>query len=207
VLAGVEQVGEQRAVVHHRAPQLLGGGLLTLVELGDLVRRAVLLDDGGVVDRDVARHLLEVPGRVAALLHHALDQAAGVGDGLAGPVDERLLGGAPVRGEGVAPGRVQRADVELVAAVGALLQLALGVTLAAAAVQGAVVLRAEPLAQPPAPALPGQQQADHRQRDEHREHDQDDLGGVHGGSPVGRGAHRIGAGGQAYPPALPGTCP
>ena len=76
-----KKVAEQRAVVHHRLPQIFGAGPALCVLLRDLARGAVVHDHIRVIDRDVCHPLLEVAHRAhgkrrwASLFDSALELA------------------------------------------------------------------------------------------------------------------------------------
>ena len=73
----------------HRLAQVLGAGALSRAV--DRVRRAVVLDDLGMVDGDVGRLLLEVLDGVAALAHDLGEQRVRVGQRRRRLVDELRL--------------------------------------------------------------------------------------------------------------------
>ncbi len=58
----------------YRVPEILRRSLATLTRAGDAVGCPKLLDELGVLDRDVGRPLLEVVHRVATIPHHALNE-------------------------------------------------------------------------------------------------------------------------------------
>ncbi len=76
---------------------------------------AVVLDDVGVVDRDIGSPLVEVVDRVAAFPHHPRHKALSASDGIRRGVDEVGLHLLPCRGVLVACLRRQLDDVELLA--------------------------------------------------------------------------------------------
>src|SRR4029453_4948364 len=111
----LQQLLEQRPVVHQRLAQVLGGGLGAVVAGGDGVGGPVVVHHLGVVDRDVGGPLLEVVDRVAAVAHDRGDQPVGLAGGLGRLVDELGLGVAPgleVAGAGLG---LERDDVEALA--------------------------------------------------------------------------------------------
>ena len=93
--------------------KILGRGLAPLACPGDACRGAVLLDDVRMRDGDLADALVEVLGRIAALLHHLLHEQVGFDDGALRIVDEARLRRLPAPRVAVARLRRQRPDVEL----------------------------------------------------------------------------------------------
>ena len=103
-----------------------------------------------MVDRDERRLLVEAVDRVAALAHHLVEERLGLAERVLRRVDEAGLGVVPLVGVLLARCGAERADVELVAGLGAVGQLVLGVPAVLAALgpaDGAVPFGAEPLLQ------------------------------------------------------------
>ena len=73
----LEQLDEERAVVADGVPEILRRSLATLTRAGDAVRGPVLLDELGMLDRDVGGPLLEVVDRVPTVPHHPLNEIVG----------------------------------------------------------------------------------------------------------------------------------
>src|SRR5215218_3005871 len=172
-----EELGEQRPEVDHRLAQILGARVARGGPGRDAVRGAVVLDHLRVIDRHVGGALLELVGdRVAALAHDLDDERVGLADGGGGLVDEPPLRGAPALDVAVARAGVELADLELLAALAALLQLGLGLAaVAAALLDGALVLGAEALLQLLGLPLAHQQdgsdhRGDHDDRQDHVDH-------------------------------------
>src|SRR6266536_4384497 len=121
----LEQLLEERAVVHERDPRVLGGGLAAGARDRDRMRGTVVLDHVRMIDREIRRALLEVVDRIAALAHELLDQGVSLQDRLVRIVHETLLDRPPACGEAAAGGRPEMAHLELLtprpllAAVGA----------------------------------------------------------------------------------------
>src|SRR5581483_7192223 len=128
-LLGVEQLVEQLAVVHHRLAQVLR--LAGAVAVRVLARGAVVLDDIGLLDRDVLHAAVEVRDGEAARLHRAIDEGRGAVDGGARVIDELRLGGVPVGEEALALVGVERAEAQAANALAAALELEFGALLAA----------------------------------------------------------------------------
>jgi hypothetical protein len=61
----------------------------------DVVRGAVVIDDGRVVNGNVRCTAIEIAHRVAALLHQLANQQVGIGQHTLGVVHEAALQGAP----------------------------------------------------------------------------------------------------------------
>src|SRR5919204_263783 len=116
----LHELVEERAVVLHRAAQVLGRPLAHRARPRQRVTLAIVLDDARMVDRDVGRALLEVVHRVAAVAHHRLNQHVGVVHRDIRVVDELRLYAAPLGDVSLARGRSQRPDLELAAPVAAL---------------------------------------------------------------------------------------
>jgi hypothetical protein len=160
----LDQLSEQRAVVHHPLPQLLGRGLALLRESGDVVALAVVVQRVGVVDGQQTRLLVEPLRRVAPLAHHRGHEIVGLGHGGLRVVDEprlhllpRLLVPLPRR-------RVEGADLQLRPLLVPLGELTLRLRSAALLLHGAVVLRAVHLLEflpTPCPSLQKEQDEPH----------------------------------------------
>src|SRR6185369_3505569 len=104
---GVEQVGEDGAVVHQRLAQLLGAGLAPLPALEYVVRVAVVAQRPGVLDGQVGELVVEVRGGVAPRLDQPRHQVVAGDNGRGRVLDELRLYGLPLLREPVAVGRVQ----------------------------------------------------------------------------------------------------
>ena len=88
-----------------------------------------MLDDAGMVDRDVRRPLLEVPDRVASRLHDLADELIRQPRRARQVVDELGLGRAPVLGEPSLLSGRQGANPKLLDALFPFRELALGAAL------------------------------------------------------------------------------
>src|SRR5262249_59872142 len=86
-----QQLGEERAIVDHCLPQILGTGPSGRVLTGDVARGAIVHYDVRMIDRNVFDALVEVADRVAAGLHDFADHAIGFGDRALRIVDESRL--------------------------------------------------------------------------------------------------------------------
>src|SRR5690349_531922 len=115
-----------------------------------------MLDDLRMIDRDVARSLLEIAHRVPSSLHHLAKQGVGESDRARRVVDEAGLDFGPALDEVTALGGLQRTDVQLLDALLAFGELRFGLRAAALGFHGAVVFRTEavPKMFRPAPARP-----------------------------------------------------
>ncbi len=134
--------------MHDGLAQVLRAGLAALVERDDALRRAVVVDDDGVVDRDVGGAQLEVDNRVAALGEQFAHQAVGLDQHALGIVDERGLQALPGLREARHLGRSERHDLEVLHALLAPPEFRLGLGLAAEPGRDGVVLRPEALPEP-----------------------------------------------------------
>src|SRR5262249_32701501 len=76
-LGRLQQIGEQRAEMNESLAQLLGIGAALAIGFGQHARRAVVMNDVGVIYREVRHPLLEILHRVAMSLHDLLDQLIG----------------------------------------------------------------------------------------------------------------------------------
>ena len=74
VAVNFEQLDEERSVVAYRVAEVLRRRFALLTRPGDAVRGSVLLDELGMLDRDVGHPLLEVVHRVATIPHHPLNE-------------------------------------------------------------------------------------------------------------------------------------
>ena len=124
---GASSSSNKRPVAEHRVAEILGRGAAVAAAALQLVRGAVVLDEVGVVDRDERRLLVEAVDRVAPLAHHLVEQRLGVAERVLGRVDEAGLRVVPLVGVLLARRGAERADVELVAGLGPIGQLVLGV--------------------------------------------------------------------------------
>ncbi|HVE33044.1 MAG TPA: hypothetical protein VNC18_05775 [Gemmatimonadaceae bacterium] len=140
LLALLEQVLKQFAVVHHRAAQLFRARRATTMPLGDLACRAVVLDDARVMDGEIRGALVEVGHRIPADFHDFFDEAIGARDSAARVVDEEGLDVAPFLSETRPLLRREWTNLESLDALFAPLELMLGAALAAQFVYGARIL-------------------------------------------------------------------
>jgi hypothetical protein len=143
MVIGLEEILEQGAIVNHRHPQVFGRRIATLLPDGDIVGNAVVLDDVWMIDGDVRGSLLEVSNWVAAELHQVGDETVGFDDRGLRVIDEASLVGAPRVGELMPMRLVERFDVEVLHAVEALTELALGMAGVAVRSHESLVLGAE----------------------------------------------------------------
>src|SRR5215204_5504902 len=74
LLAFVEQLFEERPIVHDRLPKVFRRCLVVLAGELDRVGFPVVLDDLRVVDRDVGDSLVELVHRISPLAHHVGDE-------------------------------------------------------------------------------------------------------------------------------------
>jgi hypothetical protein len=137
----LDQLREQRPVVHHRLPELLRRRLPALGQIGDVVALAVLLQRVRVIDGQQPRLLLEPFGWVPALPHHIGDERVGVPHRRLRVVDEAALHVAPGLRVPLARRRLEGADLKLVTLLRPLLQLLLGSPAVARLLDGPVVFR------------------------------------------------------------------
>src|SRR5579872_6935895 len=144
-----DEVVDQGAVVDHRLAQVLGAGLAAAVAQHHLVRRAVILDGLGVIDREVLEALVEVAIRIAARRHDLAKQVVGAGGRVARVIDETALNVSPRCPEAGLVLSRQRLQVVLPDARRPRLQLRLSLARAAGFVDGPGVFRPEPRFQPP----------------------------------------------------------
>src|SRR5262249_54453299 len=79
----------------------------------NVARRAVALDEAGVMDRQVGCALLEGRHGIAPLAHHFGDELVSPGDGTTRAIDERFLQVVPLLGEHIALLGAERTDVEV----------------------------------------------------------------------------------------------
>ncbi len=81
------------------------------MSIGDLARRAVVVDDASVMDGEIRGALIEVGNRVPARHHHFIHEFVRACDGSGWIVDEHRLYAAPALTEEVALIRLQRPDL------------------------------------------------------------------------------------------------
>ncbi|PYM19957.1 MAG: hypothetical protein DMD81_02725 [Candidatus Rokuibacteriota bacterium] len=77
LVADLEQVLEEGAVMFHGLPQVFGLGGSFRVDHGDPVRRAIVMDHAGVIHGDVRDALLEVADGIAARFHQVAHEMIG----------------------------------------------------------------------------------------------------------------------------------
>ena len=143
-VAGFEQFIEERPVVDHGLAQVFRGGPALGVAHYDVVRRAIVLDDGGITHRDVRRSLLEVGHGIAAVNHDAADQPVCRADGGRRVIDEAALHGGPLHRVGFAIYCREGAERKRFHALFAIGQICFGAAGVAVLLKdGAVVLRPE----------------------------------------------------------------
>jgi len=117
ILAILEQILEELAIVHHRPSQIFGRRGVSAMSIGDLARRAIVVDDASVVNGEIGGALVEVGDRIAARLHDFLDELVGACDGPSRIVDEHRLHAAPSLTEEVALIGLQRPDLQMLDAL------------------------------------------------------------------------------------------
>jgi hypothetical protein len=143
----IQQLGEQRPVVHERLSEVVGARQPLLIGLVDRVGGPVVLGHLGVVDRDVGSSLLEVVDRVAPVAHDLGHQAVGLAGGCGRVVHEPALGGPPCLEVAVPGGGLEGNDVELLAPLLAGREVGFGAALVAGSGDSALVLGPELLLQ------------------------------------------------------------
>src|SRR6266567_6671059 len=77
--------------MHHRLAQVFCARLPAIAANRNLVRRAVVLHDDGIIDRNIRRALLEITHGISASLHRVGDQAVGQRYSAFGIVHETAL--------------------------------------------------------------------------------------------------------------------
>ena len=184
-----DQFLEQVAVVDHGHAQVLGAGVTAGVAHRHLVGDAVVGDQLGVVDRQVRRALLEVADRIAALLHHLIDERIGGARSAPRVVDESRLDRAPAALVVHPLRRAEWTDVELLDTLLSFDELGFRLARAAHLPHRTIVLRSVLLTQRVTPpALPHQQA--HRREYHHGGDDENDHRTLGHGSPPDPPAHR-----------------
>ncbi len=104
---------KKRAVINHRPAQILRAGFPVRLAKRQLVRRPIILDNSGMIHRDIRGTLLEVAGRIAADGHHVNQQAIGVGDRGSGCIDKLRLHTPPRFEEASAVGWGECTDMQM----------------------------------------------------------------------------------------------
>ena len=166
---GIEQVFEERAVMDHRLAEILGGCFAASLADGDLVRRAIVLDDVRVIHGHVRGALLEIADGIATNLHEIRDEAVCFDHGTFRVIDEPRLIRTPLLREPRAVLGAERFQVQLLHALDTIIELAFRVSRVAAFPHEPFVLRTEFPAKLVGAALLRQYDGDdyHRQRDQH----------------------------------------
>src|SRR6185369_89576 len=82
--------------MHHALAHLLGVGLAALIAQRNRLRRAVMLDNRGMVDRDIGGTAFEVAHRIAPFAHQVAYQLVRLHQHAFRVVDETALQGFPV---------------------------------------------------------------------------------------------------------------
>jgi len=65
---------EERTIVDHCPPKILGARLAAAVAKRNLVRGAIVFDDHGVVHRNIRSALVKVHYRITARFHQFIDE-------------------------------------------------------------------------------------------------------------------------------------
>ena len=176
---GLQQVVEERAVVHHRPPQVFGLDAAAGVPFRDHVGGPVLLDHMRMIDRDVSGSLVEIPHRVAAVAHHILDQRVRLRDGCRRVVHELGLRLSPFREVSVPLACRQRLDLVVLDAFLARLELALRLPLVAGRLQRSLVFRPVSLGQMLGPIALSHHPRHRTNHDDRHQDDERDLPELH----------------------------
>jgi hypothetical protein len=137
---------EKGAIVNHGAAQVFSACLSLGLAKRDFVGGAIVLGDYRMVDGDVSGPLIEIAHGIATGGHDVPEELIGLGDGPSGSIYKVGLHAIPLLG---VPGlifRGERAKIELLDALGALLKLGLGATAIATFGNGAIVLWTKMLA-------------------------------------------------------------
>lgn len=72
-----EQLVKKFPVINQTLAKIFGARLALLVALGDGVRRAVILDYMGMIDRDIFSPVFEVGHRIPSRAHNVVDEGIG----------------------------------------------------------------------------------------------------------------------------------
>ena len=96
--------------MHDGLAQFLGVRFAALLTRSNRLRRPVILDDGGVIDRDIGRTAFEITHGVATLKHQLTDQLVRLDDNPLGIIDEAALQSVPGLAEPGGLSRRQRCD-------------------------------------------------------------------------------------------------
>lgn len=155
------------AIVDHGLPHFFRAGFPALPSQCELSRRAVVLNDHGMIYGQVGRTSLEVLERIATCRHHLRDELVGLADGALRVVDKAGLNATPFARKGVRLVVRERVQLEVADALGALSQKGLR-TLLTDSRDGSFVLRSKAFAQidPLAPAG----ECPDRKHDQHHHH-------------------------------------
>jgi hypothetical protein len=140
VLAVLEEILKQLAIIDHRLSKVLGRGHAAAMTNRNLARGAVVLDDAAMMYRQIGGALIEVGYRIAARLHHLFDQSVGASHRAARIIDEHCLYVPPLLRERTALLGRERPNLQGVHSLLTPHQFILGATLIADLADGSRVL-------------------------------------------------------------------
>src|SRR5262249_47045184 len=166
---------EEGAVTHDGLAEILGRRLAVSGPLRDLVRPSIVVDDAGMVYRDVGSRLLEAADGIPRRLHGLGDEPIGVRDGAVRVVGEVRLHLSPLARETRARRRVEVADLQVRHPLRPRLELRFCLVEVRSLANRAVVFGTELTTQAIRPASLVEPHADacrheQRQNDEYRDH-------------------------------------
>jgi hypothetical protein len=141
----VQKFVEQRPVVDHCLTHFLRGGFAPLPSERQRPRGPVILNDHGMVDRQVVRTLIEIFEGIATRDHHLRDQVIGFANGSGWVVDKAGLNTTPFAAERIGLILSELAQVEAADTLSALPKHGLGPCRTDSR-NGSFVLRPETLA-------------------------------------------------------------
>src|SRR5690606_8793743 len=173
-----KQVRKQRSVVHYGLAQFLGVDRALAVGFRQCARCAIMLHDSCMLDGEIRHALVEVLDRVAAVMHHALDQVVRSHDGTRWVIHELRLHALPGGRISQSVVRTEVPNVEPAHAPRAPSELSLCPILTAVAFQRPVVLWAETLVQIDVATMLGaeREEGDQHDRRRHQQDTDDDIG-------------------------------
>jgi ATP dependent DNA ligase-like protein len=138
-----DQLIEERPEMNHRLAQILGARLATSVTDDNLARRAVVVDHGGMFDREIFETVFPILDRVTACAHDIFDEPIRLIHGSTRVIDEPRLNRAPRLCILIRFVAAQRPQRERLYTALALHQFALNLRRCFGRLQKAVVFRTE----------------------------------------------------------------
>jgi hypothetical protein len=130
---------KKRPVMNHGLAQFFGAGFAAGLTIGDSVGQAVILEDKRMADGNIGGALLKVTHRIAARGHHIAQELIGFRYSASGAVHKSRLYFAPRGYKARTISGAERLDIQILDAIGALIEARFCLPPAIAGLQGAVI--------------------------------------------------------------------